>query len=103
MSHRKGAAVLAASALLACAGLVRAAEPQAAGAASASGLSLDKPVLMADTGPADSSLMGVADKLGVGKPLNDFGLVIGGEAVRREAVQLPKTQIKPRPGLRLLS
>jgi len=68
MSHRKGAALLAASALLACAGLVRAAEPQAANAASASGLSLDKPALLADTGPADSSLMGVADKLGVGKP-----------------------------------
>ena len=78
MSHRKGAAVLAASALLACAGLVRAAEPQAAVAASASGMSLDKPLLLADTGPADSSLMGVADQLGVGKPLNDFGLTIGG-------------------------
>ncbi|MDB5319957.1 MAG: hypothetical protein JWN40_1588 [Phycisphaerales bacterium] len=78
MSHRKGAALLAASALLACAGLVRAAEPQAAEAASVSGLSLDRPVHLADTGPADTSLMGVADKLGVGKPLNDFGLVIGG-------------------------
>jgi hypothetical protein len=74
MSHRKGAAILAASTLLACAGLVHAAEPQA----DSSGLSIDKPKLLADTGPADSSLMGVADKLGVGKPLNDFGLVIGG-------------------------
>jgi len=74
MSHRKGAAILAASALLACAGLVHAAEPQG----DSSGLSIDKPKLLADTGPADSSLMGVADKLGVGKPLNDFGLVIGG-------------------------
>jgi hypothetical protein len=78
MSHRKGAALLAASALLACAGLVRAAEPQAAEAASVSGLSLSNPVHLADTGPADTSLMGVADKLGVGKPLNDYGLKIGG-------------------------
>jgi hypothetical protein len=77
MSHRKGAAVLAASALLACAGLVRA-EPQAVSAATASGLSIDRPVHLADTGPADSSLMGVADKIGVGKSLNDFGLTIGG-------------------------
>jgi hypothetical protein len=68
--------MLAASAFLACAGLVRAAEPQSA--IDPSGLSLDKPKLLADTGPADTSLMGVADKLGVGKPLNDFGLVIGG-------------------------
>jgi hypothetical protein len=78
MVQRKGAALLAASALLACAGLVRAAEPQAVVTAPVSALSLDRPVLLADTGPADSSLMGVADKLGVSKPLNDFGLVIGG-------------------------
>jgi hypothetical protein len=74
MSHRKGAAILAATALLACAGLVRAAEPQP----DASALSLDKPKYLADTGPADTSLMGVADKLGVGKPMNDFGLTAGG-------------------------
>jgi hypothetical protein len=79
MSHRKGAALLAASTLLACAGLVRAAEPQAANTpVPASALSLDRPVYLADTGPADTSLMGVADKIGVGKPLNDFGLTIGG-------------------------
>lgn len=79
MSHRQGAALLAASAFLACAGLVRAAEPQAtSNGATASGLSLDRPAYLADTGPADTSLMGVADKLGVGKPLNDFGLTIGG-------------------------
>ena len=80
MSHRKGAALLAAGTLLACAGLVvRAAEPQAANIpVPASALSLDRPVYLADTGPADTSLMGVADKLGVGKPLNDFGLTIGG-------------------------
>jgi hypothetical protein len=78
MSHRKGSALLAASALLACAGLVRAAEPQAADAASDSGLTLSNPVHLADTGPADTSLMGVADKLGVSGPLNDFGLKIGG-------------------------
>jgi hypothetical protein len=69
MSHRKGAALLAASALLACSNLVSAAEPQQ---------SLSRPAYLADTGPADSSLMGVADKLGIGKPLNDFGLTIGG-------------------------
>src|SRR3954468_6305525 len=79
MSHRKGSALLAASALLACAGLVRAAEPQVDVPATVSGLSLSNPVYLADTGPADTSLMGVADKLGVGKPLNDFGLTIGGD------------------------
>jgi len=78
MSHRKGAAVLAASAVLACAGLVRAAEPQAGRPVNASGLSLDKPYMLADTGPADTSLMGLSDKLGFGKPMNDFGLTIGG-------------------------
>src|SRR5688500_10743994 len=70
MSHRKAAASLAACAFLACAGLVRAAEPA----------SSDLPNYLADTGPADTSLMGVADKLGVGKPLDDFGLKIGGYA-----------------------
>ncbi|HEY7117019.1 MAG TPA: hypothetical protein VH475_10555, partial [Tepidisphaeraceae bacterium] len=76
MSHRKGAAALAASVLLTCAGLtVHAAEP---GPAATSGLSLDAPRYLADTGPADSSLMGMADKIGVGKPLNDYGLTIGG-------------------------
>src|SRR3954468_23929874 len=78
MSHRKGSALLAASALLACAGLVRAAEPQVDVPATVSGLSLSNPVHLADTGPADTSLMGVADKLGVGKPLNDYGITIGG-------------------------
>jgi len=36
------------------------------------------PRYLADTGPADSSLMGIADKVGVGKALNDYGLTIGG-------------------------
>ena len=78
MSHRKGAALLAASALLACAGLVRAAEPQAAIAAPASGLSLDRPVYLADDAAADTSIMGLANKVGVDKGLKDAGLVIGG-------------------------
>jgi hypothetical protein len=69
MSQRKGAALLAASALFACAGLVRAAEP-----------SFDKPYYLAAQGPADTSLMGVADQLGISKPLDDFGLKIGGYA-----------------------
>lgn len=74
MSHRNGAAALVASALLACAGLVHAAEP-----APAAPLSLDPtPRYLADTGPADTSLMGLADKLGVGGPLKDYGLTIGG-------------------------
>ena len=59
MFHRKGAAVVAASALLACAGLVRAAEPTAS---IASDMSLQPqtatPRFLADTGPADASLMG---------------------------------------------
>ena len=73
MSHRRGAALVAASALLACAGLVRASEPQNVSA-------IDKPYMLADTGPADTSLMGVADRIGVSGPLNDFGLKIGGYA-----------------------
>jgi hypothetical protein len=73
MSHRnRAASVLAASALLACAGLVQAAEP------ASSSLSLDQPKYLAETGPADASLMGVADRLGVGMPMNDFGLTAGG-------------------------
>src|SRR4051812_20515408 len=68
MSHRNGAAVLAASALLACAGLVRAAEPQAP-ARAASGLTLDTPVYLQQAAqsqqPADTTLMGLADKVGL--------------------------------------
>lgn len=71
MSHRKGAALLAACSLLACSNLVSAAEPQQQPTEV-------RPKYLADTGPADTSLMGVANKLGVGKPLNDFGLTIGG-------------------------
>lgn len=78
MSHRKGAAVLAASALLACAGIVRAAEPQAATVAPVSGLSLDRPVYLDDTAPADTSLMGLANKLGIDKSLSSNGITIGG-------------------------
>src|SRR5215218_159718 len=75
MSQRKGAALLAASALLACAGMVSAAESQVA---TLSGLTLDRPVRLADTGPADTSLMGLSDKLGFGNALNNYGLKIGG-------------------------
>jgi hypothetical protein len=78
MSHRKGAALLAASAFLACAGLVRAAEPLAAPVAPVSGLSLDRPVYLDDTAPVDTSLMGLANKLGVDKSLSNYGLTIGG-------------------------
>jgi hypothetical protein len=80
MSHRKGAAVLAASALLACAGLVvRAAEPTPA--PTPADLSLDpQPRYLADTTPSDASLMGIVDKLGVGKGFNDYGIAIGGYA-----------------------
>jgi hypothetical protein len=74
MSHRKGAALLAASALLACSGMVQAAEPQLP----ADTLSLARPVYLAETGPADTSLMGVANRLGVGGPLNEYGIKIGG-------------------------
>jgi hypothetical protein len=85
MSQRKGAALLAASALLACAGLVRASEPQ--------NLSIDKPYMLADTGPADTSLMGVADRLGVSGPLNDFGLKIGGYAEASVSYNFRNTKI----------
>ena len=79
MSHRKGAALLAASAFLACAGLVRAAEPQAVSAAAVSGLSLDRPVhLVDDAAPPDTSIMGLANKAGVDKSLTSNGLTIGG-------------------------
>jgi len=78
MFHRKGAALLAASALFACAGLVRAAEPQAPKAPDF-GLSLvDKPVYLDDTAPADTSLMGLANRTGVDKTLGSYGLTIGG-------------------------
>jgi hypothetical protein len=75
MSHLNAAARLAACALLASAGLVvRAAEPTPA-----ADLSLtSQPRYLADTGPADTSLMGLADKLGVAGPLKDYGLTIGG-------------------------
>jgi hypothetical protein len=79
MLHRKGAALVAASALLACAGLVKAAEPQAQSAIPAgSGMTLDKPVYLADTGPADTSIMGLMDKAGWNKTMGDYGLTIGG-------------------------
>jgi len=73
MFHRKGAALAAAVALLGFAGLSQAAEPQATP-------SLASPKMLADTGPADTSLMGVADKLGFGKTLGNYGLTIGGWA-----------------------
>jgi hypothetical protein len=80
MSHRKGAALLAASALLACAGLVRAAEP-AANVLPDAGLAI-QPLHLdaapADTGPADVSIMGLLNKVGVGKPISDAGITIGG-------------------------
>src|SRR4051812_44613628 len=74
MYHCKGAALLAASALFAFAGLVRAAEPQAPTAPDF-GLSLvDKPVYLDDTAPADTSLMGLANRAGVDKTLTNYGL-----------------------------
>jgi opacity protein-like surface antigen len=78
MFHRKGAALLAASAVLACAGLVRAAEPQATVVAPDSGLSLSRPVYLDDTTPPDSSIMGLANKLGMDKSLTSNGITIGG-------------------------
>jgi hypothetical protein len=77
MSHRHRAAVVAASALLASAGLVvRAAEPTPADALSLAATTT--PRYLADQTPSDASLMGIADKLGVGKGLNDYGIAIGG-------------------------
>lgn len=84
MSHRKGAALLAASAFLACAGLVRAAAPQAVAAPvrapAAPGLTLEQPVYLqaSQQKPADTSLMGLADKVGL--ELGDTGFTIGGWA-----------------------
>jgi hypothetical protein len=78
MFHRKSAALVAASALLACAGIVRAAEPQGAVMPTGSGLSLDRPLHLDDTTPPDTSLMGLANKLGVDKSLSQYGLTIGG-------------------------
>lgn len=75
MFHRQGAASLAAGFLVACATIVSAAEPQLP---KSSGLSLDKPVYLAETGPADTTLMGLADKAGMGKTLSDNGLTVGG-------------------------
>ena len=80
MSHRNGAAVLAASALLACAGLVRAAEPQqlSPSRAASAGLTLDTPVYLqaSQQKPADTSLMGLADKVGL--DVAGTGFTIGG-------------------------
>lgn len=67
MSNRKNLALVA-GALLACASVVSAVEP----------LSLDRPLYLADAKPADTSLMGLADKAGMGKTLSDYGLTIGG-------------------------
>jgi hypothetical protein len=78
MSHRKGAALLAASALLACAGLVNAAEPaNIPGPA----LTLDRPLYLQSSSqqkPSDWSLMGLADRTGL--KLGDSGVSIGGWA-----------------------
>jgi hypothetical protein len=71
MFHRKGAALVAASALLTCAGMVRAAEPQQGS---------QKPVYLSESSPADTSLMGLADKAGFARTLGDYGLTIGGWA-----------------------
>ncbi len=73
MFHRNSVALFAAGALLVCAGFTQAAEPQSPNSAA-----LGKPVYLADTGPADTSLMGLADKLGFGKTLGNYGLTIGG-------------------------
>lgn len=73
MVSRKHAALCAA--LVVCATFVSAAEPQLANPA---GLSLEKPVYLAETGPADTSIMGMANRAGVGKTLTDYGLTIGG-------------------------
>jgi hypothetical protein len=74
------AASLAAGALLSCAGLVQAAEPQQQfNSPSNSTLSLDRPPLyLAQQKAADTSLMGLADRSGFGKVLTENGLSIGG-------------------------
>ncbi|HSI37002.1 MAG: outer membrane beta-barrel protein [Phycisphaerae bacterium] len=79
MFHRKGAALVAATALLGFAGIAQAAEPQQSIApVTPAGLTLDTPKYLAETGPADSSLMGLAEKMGAGKTLGSYGLTIGG-------------------------
>ncbi|HYE20543.1 MAG TPA: outer membrane beta-barrel protein [Tepidisphaeraceae bacterium] len=79
MFHRKGAALVAATALLGFAGIAQAAEPQQS-IAPVAGLALDAPKYLAENAPApaDTSLMGMANKAGFGKTLDSYGLTIGG-------------------------
>ena len=96
MFHRKGAALVAASALLACAGLVKAAEQQAQSATpAASSMSLDTPVYLSETGPADTSLMGMIEKIGFGKTMGNYGLTIGGWAEGSWTYNARNVQVNP--------
>jgi hypothetical protein len=72
------AASLAAGALLSCAGLVVAAEPQQFNSPPNSTLSLDRPLYLAEQKAADTSLMGLADRAGFGSVLAEHKLTIGG-------------------------
>jgi hypothetical protein len=74
MLRLRSAASLAAAAMLSCAGLVQAAEPQQ----SSSGVSLDRPLYLADQKPVDTSLMGLANRTGAGNVLSEAGINIGG-------------------------
>lgn len=90
MHHRRGVATLAACAALACSGIVRAA---AVDSSSDGGVVLRPTYLQAATAPTTDQatttpasqpatppkpLMGFLDAVGVGKPLDDAGITLGG-------------------------
>lgn len=80
MSHRFGTASVAVGALLVCASALVAAEPQSSSKSESWQQSLTKPLYLADSGPADTTIMGLLGKAGASKFLTDNGITIGGYA-----------------------
>jgi hypothetical protein len=84
MLRRKGLALVAACAALACGGLVRAADTASSSdVQTPSAYSTNQPVMMDEAAPADSAparkpLMWLLDKAGVAKTLDDAGINIYG-------------------------
>ena len=75
MSKRKGAAALAACALLACGVAVQAAEPVAV---SDTGGSFTRPVML-DDAPASTSLLNEGlNRIGAGNMMTNYGIKVGG-------------------------
>ncbi len=77
MFRRKGLAMLAACAAVACGGLVRAADVVSPSDQTANAVSINQPV-MADDATPRKPLMALLDKAGMAKPLDDLGINIYG-------------------------